>query len=149
MVYAGSTQTRVLGTKFDIRSYQSEQQIAVTVSEGKVGFSTFKNKQETITPGQKGTFDKHYESVVKTDNDNQNYMAWKTKEFYFDNQPLETVFQTLGEVYHFKYRFNTQNLKKRMLTANFNHRPLDEIIQTISLSAEVRISIQNGIYSIE
>jgi len=75
-------------------------------------------------------------------------MAWKTLEFQFDNQPLEVVVATLADVYHFKYKFEEPNLKKRLLTANFKHRPLHEIFQTISLATNVQVPYQNGTYSI-
>lgn len=149
IVHSGETRTRVLGTKFDIRSYESEKQVVVTVTEGRVGFGSVDNNQVIITPNQKGTFDKLNQDVTKTENDNQNFLSWKTLEFHFDKQPLEIVFQTLAEVYHFKYQFITPSIKNRMLTANFNHRSLDEIMQTVSISADIQVSIENGVYNIK
>jgi len=149
IVRTPNTQTRVLGTKFDIRSYTSENHTTLTVAEGKVSFANAVNKQVVLTPNQKGTFDKTSGDVSKVENDNCNFMSWKTLDFNFDGQPLETVFKTLSEVYHFKYQFDTPNLKTRILTASFRHRPLIEIIQTISLSANAQITLQNGKYSIK
>jgi transmembrane sensor len=76
-------------------------------------------------------------------------MAWKTHEFQFDKQPLKVVFQTLAEVYHFNYQIDNQSLNKRTLTANFNERPIEEILQTISLSADVQITLNNRTYIIK
>ncbi len=149
VVHTGNIQTRVLGTKFDIRSYSSEKQVEVTVTEGRVGFGSLENTQVILTPNQKGLFNKLNQEVIKIENDNQNFLAWKTFEFHFDNQPLEVVFQTLAEVYHFSYRFNNPSLENRVLNASFKHRPVEEIIETISLSTEVKILLQNGIYTIE
>lgn len=144
-----NTQTRVLGTKFDIRSYTSENHTTLTVSEGKVSFGNAANKQVVLTVNQKGTFDKTSGDVSEVENDNCNFMSWKTLDFDFDGQPLETVFKTLSEVYHFKYQFDSSSLKTRILTASFRHRPLSEIIQTISLSANAQVILQNGKYSIK
>jgi len=149
VVHSAKTQTRVLGTKFNVRSYPSERQIEVTVAEGKVGFGCATNNQVLLTPNQKGTFDKRTGQVVETENDNSNFIAWKTREFTFDGQPLTKVFGTLAEVYHFRYQFDSPTLKRRMLTANFKNRPLTEIIQTIALSANVEVTCQNGIYFIK
>lgn len=149
IVHAANTRTRVLGTKFDIRSYPSGKEVEVTVTEGRVGFGCNDDKQVILTSNQKGLYNKTNQEVIKIENDNQNFLAWKTLEFHFDNQPLESVFHALAEVYHFNYRFSTSSIKNRTLTANFNHRPIDEIIQTISLSADVQIRLQNGVYNIE
>ena len=148
VVHTAKTQTRVLGTKFDIRSYPYEKQIRVTVAEGKVGFGTLPNQQVLLTHNQKVIFDKLSGNIIKKENDNANFMAWKTLEFHFDNQPLEVVFQTLAEAYRFNYQFTTSGLKKRVLTASFKHRPIDEILQTISLSADLNVSIKNHVYEI-
>jgi len=148
VVHTSNTQTRVLGTKFDIRSYASENHTTLTVTEGKVGFGNVA-KQVILTVNQKAEFDKLSGNVLKVENDNCNFMSWKTLDFDFDNQPLETVFKTLAEVYHFNYQFDTSNLKSRILTASFHHRPLSEIMQAISLSADAQVIQQNGKYFIK
>lgn len=138
VVNSAGTRTQVLGTKFNIRSYTFERQVNITVSEGKVDFGSDDNKQVLLTINQTGTFDKFNSNVTKAENNNYNFMSWKTLEFQFDNQPLEIVFNTLTDAYHFNFQFDTPDIKNRMLTANFNHRPLEEIIQTISLSAKYK-----------
>jgi len=148
VVRTSNTQTRVLGTKFDIRSYASENHTTLTVTEGKVGFGNVA-KQVILTINQKADFNKLSGNVSKVENDNCNFMSWKTLDFNFDRQPLETVFKTLSEVYHFNYQFDTPSLKMRILTANFHHRPLSEIMQAISLSADAQVFMKNGKYSIK
>jgi ferric-dicitrate binding protein FerR (iron transport regulator) len=149
VVHTSNTQTRVLGTKFDIRSYTLENHTTLTVTEGKVSFGNAANKQVVLTLNQKGTFDKTSGNVSKVENDNCNFMSWKTLDFDFDRQPLEIVFRTLAEVYHFNYQFDSPSLKTRILTANFHHRPLSEIMQTISLSANTQVTLQNGKYALK
>lgn len=148
VVHTAKTRTRVLGTKFNVRSYPSEKQVVVTVTDGKVGFGST-NRQVLLTPNQKGTFDRQTGSVVKMKNDNSNFISWKNLEFYFDRQPLSRVLNTLAEAYHFSYKFESPNIKQLILTANFDKRPLAEIMQTISLSANVQVSLQNGTYYIK
>jgi Fe2+-dicitrate sensor, membrane component len=149
IVHTPKTQTRVLGTKFNVRSYSSEKQIVVTVSEGKVGFGSAANSQVILLPNQKGAFDRQTGNVTKMENNDSNFMAWKTLEFSFDGETLAEVFKTLAEAYHFSYKFDSPDLKTRIVTANFSKRPLDEIMQTISLSANVQVSLQNGTYYIK
>jgi transmembrane sensor len=149
VVNAGNTRTRVLGTKFNIKAYSADSSVAVTLTEGRVNFGVKSTSDIFLTPGQQGIYDLKNGSLVKKQTNNPNFMAWKTLEFHFDGQPLGIVFQTLAEVYHFNYQFNNPQLTTRLLTASFLHRPLDEILQSISLAADIKISSQQGIYSIQ
>jgi transmembrane sensor len=147
IIHSGSTQTQVLGTKFTIRSFPSENLASVIVTEGKVSFGA--SQHVILTHGKKGTYDKQSGQTLASDNDNPNFMAWKTKEFNFDGQPLKSVFKSLAEVYHFKYRFENANMQERKLTAKFTQRPLDEIIQSIAIAANVNILSKSNSFIIK
>lgn len=149
IVQTDQTKIRVLGTKFNVRSYPSEKEVIVTVTEGKVGFGSAANRQLLLTQNQKGTFDKQTGNIMQRENDNVNFMAWKTLVFQFDRQPLYKILSTLSEVYHFTYRIESPKNRNRTLTASFDQRPLSEIMQTIALSTNVQISLENGIYLIK
>ena len=147
IIHSGTTQTQVLGTKFTIRSYPSENLASVIVTEGKVSFGA--SQHVILTSGKKGTYDKQSEQTMASDNDDSNFMAWKTKSFNFDAQSLESVFKSLAEVYHFTYHFENANMKERKLTAKFTQRPLDEIIQSIAIAANVNILSKSNSYIIK
>jgi ferric-dicitrate binding protein FerR (iron transport regulator) len=149
VVHVGKTLTQVLGTKFNIKAYSTDSSVALTLTEGKVSFGLKSRHNILLTPGQEGIYDLKKGSLIKKQNDNPNFMAWKTLEFHFEEQPLGRVFQTLSEVYHFNYQFNNPQLTTRLLTASFLQRPLDEVLQTISFAADIKISSGQGIYSIQ
>jgi ferric-dicitrate binding protein FerR (iron transport regulator) len=149
IVHASNTQTRVLGTKFNIRSYPSEKMVAITVSDGKVCFGISENKKATLIPGEKCVYNKQTSNIEKIENDDPNFMSWKTRGFGFHESTLESVFTTLAEVYHFKFHFENTMTKQRELTATFINRPLDEVLKTIAVSSELSIALQNGTYEIK
>jgi transmembrane sensor len=149
IIHAGKTTTRVLGTKFDIRSYSFEKQVLLTVTHGRVSFGSTERDSKLYLVGQKGIFDNQTGKLEKLTNNNPNFLAWKTREFYFDDETVEAIFKTLAEVYHFRFAFENSALKTRRLTASFTKRPLNEIIQTISVSANLSVSLQNKIYIIK
>jgi transmembrane sensor len=149
VVYACNTTTQVLGTKFNLKAYSADSNVAVTLTEGKIAFGAKSTGEIILNPGQQGIYNLKNDILNKKQNDNPNFMAWKTLEFQFDKQHLETVFQVLSEVYHFKYEFREPLLKKRLLTTSFRNRPLNEIIQTLSYAAEIKIESKNGIFLIQ
>lgn len=148
IVHTGKTKTKVLGTKFNIRSFSHEKQISIVVTQGKVSFGTGSDKEVFLTHGKKGVYDKQTGQIAQLLNTDSNFMSWKTQQFVFDSQPLENVLKTLSEVYHFTYQFENPAISKRRLTARFNQRPLSEIIETISISAEIKVTSKDNIYYI-
>jgi len=149
VVHAGKTQTKVLGTKFNIKASSADSAIAISLIEGNVSFGLKSSDDIFLNPGQQGIYDIKRGSLVKEQNNNPNFMAWKTRMFYFDQLSLHNVFETLSEIYDFKYQFDNDTIKMKVLTANFYQRPLDEIMQTIALSADVKITLQNEIYQVQ
>jgi transmembrane sensor len=149
IVNTSNTQTKVLGTKFDIRSYISEKQDVLIVTDGKVSFGGIEKEQQLFIIGQVGAFSVLTGELSKTENTNPNFLAWQTHQFYFNDNSLESVFKALSEVYCFKYNFEINSLKDRRLTARFSKRPLDEIIKTIAVSSDISVVLQNGIYLIK
>ncbi len=149
IISAGNTQTRVVGTKFNIRAYANENNVELTLTQGKVQFGRKEKNPILILPGEKGIFDNETGEILKIENNNPNFLAWKTREFYFYNCRLEYVFEELSEVYHFKYQIENNGILNRKLSATFIKRPLVEVLQTIAVSAEINVFPKDGIYIIK
>lgn len=149
IVHAANTETRVLGTRFNLRSYNSEKQIVVSLTEGKVTFGNASNTTITLMPNEKAIFNKETLRFSKAMVENTNYMAWKTKQLFFERQPLEQVMKTLSEVYSIQYRFENEASKNRLITASFVQQPVHEIMKAIALSSDVSIELSQQIYLIK
>ena len=149
IVRAGKTQTKVLGTKFNLKLNKRDSKVILTLIEGKTSFSVANNDELILTPGKQAVFDNKIQKLSMTETNNPNFLSWKTNEFYFDNIKLNEVFKTLADVYHFKYKFESEHAKNLKLTAKFNKRPLDEIVKTIAISSNLSVTLQNGVYIIQ
>jgi len=80
IVYAGNTQTRVLGTSFNVRAYEDEEDVEVAVVEGKVKFSSEDSKEEVILEvEEKATYNKE-RRTYKRDKGNANEFKWWLKD---------------------------------------------------------------------
>lgn len=147
IVQANNASVRVLGTKFNVEAYANTAIDNVTVTEGRVSYGS---GQETVKliAGDKGLFSKETGAVQKTINDDPNFLSWKTKAFIFDNIQLADALNDLAKVYRFTFKFSEPSLSNLTLTAHFTNRPLDEILQTISLTLSVKIIKQSGNYII-
>lgn len=93
------TQTTVHGTKFNITSYDS-QPTKITLIEGKVAVKNLKSgRVEQLVPGDNVSVAEGGE-MTKTAVDIDGYVYWQEGFFYFDDQPLSEIMQSLGRWYN-------------------------------------------------
>ena len=80
-IFCGLTKTEVLGTSFNIKSYDSDEEIEVIVVTGKVAFTTENRDEEKVVldPGGKAVLVKKENRIVESINDDPNFLSWKTK----------------------------------------------------------------------
>lgn len=136
IIHAGQAQVTVLGTSFNVRAYPDADQMEVTVQTGKVQVVNSKTaaKQANeliLTPGEKGTLVHGSNTLLKSVNDNPNFIAWKTRDLVFRSTSLSEVITNLENVYKVRIRLEDPELGGQLLTAHFNNYPLDFILKVI------------------
>lgn len=91
--------TEVLGTKFNMKTYDASN-ASVVLIEGKVSLESKKSKtREVIIPGQKAQLTSAGKFNVQSV-DTYSYTQWKDGYFYFNNVPLVDIMQELGRWYN-------------------------------------------------
>ncbi len=96
---AGKNEIEVLGTHFNINSYEDGGSIKTTLLEGSVKVTSFKTgESKLITPGQQAQLNTNGEiAISKADLDK--VMAWKNGYFNFDGAGTRTVMQFVSRWY--------------------------------------------------
>lgn len=99
----GKSLVEVLGTSFNINSYQDEKEIKTTLIEGSVKV-TNQNKHTVIVPGQQAIIPSDQQlRIVNADVDQ--VIAWKNGKFNFNNADLYTVMRQLGRWYDIQINY--------------------------------------------
>lgn len=150
LVYTENVVTRVLGTSFEIRDYQQEGDVSVSVKTGKV--TVYKNKKVPLktlsenvilTPNQQALYVKADHQLIKTiiENPVKLHEPTKFRNFNYSEAPIPQVLVELEEAYGVKIIFDEEQLKHCNLTAKLTNEPLFEkltlICETIQASYEV------------
>ncbi len=151
VIHAGQATIKVLGTSFNVNAYPQNEEIEVVVATGKVQVakkkSATKQSDEIIlNPGDKGVFVANTQELRKTKNENPNYLAWKTRDLVFDKTSLKEVISQLNNVYPGQVRLVDPELEQLLLTARFDNRPLDFILEVIALTHNLEIAKEEGQY---
>lgn len=128
IVHTGDLKTTVLGTAFNIRAYDSDRSITVTVTRGKVKVSDETQVFGIISRDQQITFDKAQHKVEQRAVKSDGYVAWAERDILFDDLTLEEAVYQLEKRFNISIDFSNPETKKCRFTATFAN---DESIQQI------------------
>lgn len=123
---------KVLGTKFNLRTYNTDDKFELKVLEGKV---LFENDEQNVVV-EKG-YEVNYLSTAKLFSDintiDKNLLAWHTKHFDFDNTPINEVIVALGRFID-KSIIVPNNISKVRYTGTFDNPTESEVAEVIAMS---------------
>lgn len=149
VIHAGNAQVKVLGTSFNICAYPEDETVEVVVQTGKVQVSCKKaglpaeSHEVFLVPGEKGTFYNTGNLLEKAVNTNPNFLAWKTRIMEFNQVPLSEVVLCLEKVYHIDIVLAEPRLNELLLTAQFDKKPVDFILNVVRLTFNLELSVEN------
>lgn len=149
VVKAGELETEVLGTEFNVRTYEREDS-HVTLLEGSV---RVRGKGQgggvVIRPGEDarwrgdGTFE-----VKEVDTDS--YYLWTEGYFYFDNEPLVEIARELGRWYNADVAFeNPDAMGLRLHFLAERDQSIEEVLKLLNLMGKVKATFSNNKIVIE
>jgi len=152
VINAGEARVKVLGTSFNVSAYPEQEKVEIIVETGKVqvtrktNTSTKETSSLLLTPGEKGTFSEKSNKLEKNVNADRNYLAWKTRNLVFEETPLNQVISHLKKVYRVDIQLTDKELNNLVLTAEFNKKPVDFILNVIQLTFDLELEEKNGQY---
>jgi transmembrane sensor len=130
---------KVLGTSFNINTRASNNMTEVFVESGNVKLLQKNNPDNNILiePGYIGELSG--KTLNKSENNDINYLSWKTKYLIFRETDLQTVVKKLEGVYNTSITLGSQKMANCKLTATFNNASLDSVLKVIEGSFNLQI----------
>ena len=113
LVNTSEISIKVLGTRFDVSAYNSDNVTETVLLEGKVSVCDLSVlgilKRETIlSPNQKASFDRDAHSItVKNEPDGDFAIAWTEGWFKFSQQSLKDVIAKMQRYYNVQFVFDS------------------------------------------
>ena len=133
---------RVLGTHFNIKAYDDEQQSNTTLLEGSVSLSSG-DAQSILKPGEQGLFNqrtgKLAVSVAPDGGDGS--VAWKNGDFMFLNEDIYTVMRQISRWYDVdvEYQGHFKDLQFRGVISRFKN--ISEVLKLLELTDAVHFKV--------
>jgi len=147
-IIAGDLKITVLGTSFYVDSRLEEKNSQVIVSSGKVSVKAFGNSV-ILEKGETATFDKSEKSLVKSVNNDNNYLGWRNNTLSFNHSSLEDVVFVLNRHYNAEIKIENQIIKDCKLTAEYKDKSLEAVIRIIEATLGIEASINGKVITLK
>ena len=135
-VEAGDVCVEVLGTHFNVKSYEREDFVKTTLLESSVSLQTSKVNGAPIilSPGESATYCKQQENfVVKTEVNVLSCIQWRNEILSFENLSLKEIAEELSIFFNTEIIIQENSLKNYRMTATFSSQnSLEEILTLLS-----------------
>lgn len=148
-VESRGAEVKVLGTKFNVRSYPAEQAVEVSVISGKVGVSTADEPGGLVlNPGDEAEWKRSDDGFVAVDEPGANALAWKNRQLIFDDVPLELLVKDLEAYFQVEIKIVDDAPRNCRLNGDFSDPKLEVIFEILENSLPINIQPTNGRYEI-
>lgn len=146
IIHTNNASVEVLGTSFVVDAYGAKTE--VSVETGIVELSKAISGNESVSvkleEGETGLVTESNKGIIKKNNSNLNYLAWKTKVISFNESSMDEVKQVIEDVYGIQVSFENPAFKNCKLTAKFNKKKPKDAIEIIARTFGIDYQYSNG-----
>lgn len=145
IVQSGKLRTTVLGTAFNIKSLNGNNEIIVTVTTGKVSVADEHKVLGILVPNEQMVFhaDDKKPDLVKVQA--EEIVQWQKNDLFFENITMEQAAAILSQKFNVKITFLNDQGRNCRFTATFlKGESLDEIVKVITSFNDAEYKILPG-----
>ncbi|AWW29707.1 hypothetical protein DN752_05975 [Echinicola strongylocentroti] len=136
---------RVLGTVFNVTSYEDDAEIVTTLVEGSVAVFDpgVPGVQKVLQPSEQSVWDYHEEKPHVRSVDVHQYIAWKEGWFVFQHTPLIDIVNRLARWYDFTFEFKNESTKQIPFTGKVRrYENLQEVVDLWEKTGDVEFKLE-------
>jgi Fe2+-dicitrate sensor, membrane component len=142
IVHAADVQTKVLGTEFNVMAYDTEENIEVTLVEGKVNVAAG-SENKNILPGKQIAVSKSSLEMQEKTVDTRLYSSWKDGIIYFDEMSMEKLCEKLTRWYNIDFVFEEERLKHYAFTGAVKKRlPIEFTLDFLRTTSSLKFTVE-------
>jgi len=144
-VEANGIELEVTGTKFNISSYQDENEIEVVLDEGKLMIRNNElYNQYTMNPHDLFVYNRDMKTISAQVVDPVKYISWTEGKLSFRNDPIDVVAKRLERWYNVDVVVDGNFPDDLRLRATFVDENLDEVLSLLKRSLPINYRIEKS-----
>lgn len=146
IVKTKSLDVQVTGTSFNVTAYPDEASVLATLLEGSVNVMQGEQPLCALRPGEQCVLNCASGNWEVNRVNPQSFIAWKSGQFFFDNQSIENIMHTLARWYNVQVVFENQELKTELFYGTIPRadqitQVLDMLVLTKTMTYEIKENI--------
>lgn len=141
LVSTHQQKVEVLGTHFNINSYDNELTVKTTLLEGSVMVSTLNNLvKKVLKPGEQSVL--HSGQMMVNAVDTESETAWKDGDFNFEDTDIQSIMRKLERWYDLEVIYEG-NIPKTTFGGKISiHRPLSKALKLLESTGDVHFKVE-------
>jgi len=150
IVNSQEVDVKVLGTKFNISSYETDKSITTTLVEGSVRVYETRTPENSmrLNPSFQANYDKFGNNFNKAKVDTNIYTAWMQNRMVIDHLKFSEILVKLERKYAVKFVNKAESLNNKTFKGEFEDENIESILKTISLSTSFNYEINQNVITI-
>ncbi len=141
IIHTQDIRIQVLGTSFNVKSYQEEDEIVISLATGRIEVDAF-GKKQILTPGEQLHYDKATKSFQRLLIDTAEASAWKDGWMVFNSTSLGDVVRTAERQYGIHVFMKEGVAMENKITLKVKQRGVDSLFQVLSYSTGLAYQIK-------
>ncbi len=137
-VVSNNQVVEVLGTHFNINSYQEEGAIKTSLIEGRVKIRSG-NNSVTLKPGQQALVN---HTILVAEADVSESVAWKNGKTQFSNADIRTIMRMLSRWYDVEVKYQGEMIVTGFGGSVSRSNNISEILKLLELTGDVHFKIE-------
>lgn len=154
IVLVGDLRIKVLGTRFNVSAYPTDNIIETVLADGKVSLGQnnagFFDKTTDLVPDQMASFDKTTKKTNVKTVETDNYTLWTSGILKFQSTDLNRILKQVERFYNIRFHFSDPLLGGLRISGKLElNDDKDEICRRIAATASLKILKKgDGLYEI-
>jgi len=133
----------VFGTLFDVKAYDDDNLLLVSVASGKVGVVT-SDMQMTLLPDEQIKWDKTTGKSEKLAVEADKYLSWTSGTLYFNRTPIREVVNMINRRYSTMEVILADGEYSNLISGEFDNKEWKAVVTSIIYSTRLQFKQENN-----
>jgi transmembrane sensor len=134
-------EVQVLGTHFNINTYEDKQNTTTTLLEGSVKITNEHKKEQLLKPGETALVN-NTANILVSPADIKSAMAWKNGDFRFNEERIDEVMLKISRWYDIEVTYHGPISKEKFSGKISRNKNISEVLNMLSYSNAVKFIVE-------
>ena len=144
LVYADGVNVRVLGTTFDVKSYQDDISVETTLVEGKVVIENQGKSLLELRPNQKAVYNKGNGQILLEEASSELETSWTRGVLVFEDKPFGEIIKVLQRRYGVKIEVSNETSLNCKFNATIENESLADVLKLFGSNGTMKYEMRGS-----